>query len=149
VKPGDNFFRYANGHWYDTVRIADDQTGVGSYQFLNIPQQELLLHILDSVSKTTSTPSSIYQQVGDFFASGMHTTTIKQRRDEPIRPILAQIDAVRDVESFVRLAATELKEGNSSIIGFGIAPDNKNSSINIAHVGQTGIGLPERDYYFK
>ena len=39
IKPGDNFFRYVNGHWYDTAKIADDQTGVGSYMFLNIPQK--------------------------------------------------------------------------------------------------------------
>ena len=37
IKPGDNFFRYVNGRWYDTAKIADDQTGVGSYMFLNIP----------------------------------------------------------------------------------------------------------------
>ena len=55
IKPGDNFFRYVNGRWYDTVRIANDQSGVGSYSFLNIPQKLLLQHILDSVSKTRNT----------------------------------------------------------------------------------------------
>ena len=149
IKPGDNFFRYVNGRWYDTVKIADDQTGIGSYMFLNIPQQQLLLHILDSVSKTSHAAGSIDQQVGDFFASGMDTTTIDQRGYEPIRPILARIDGISDVQSLIQFAATELKEGNSSILGFGVAPDNKNSSIDIAHAAQTGIGLPERDYYFK
>ena len=149
VKPGDNFFRFVNGKWYDTVRIADDQTGIGSYQFLNIPQQQLLLRILDSVSGTQHDRGSIDQQVGDFFASGMDTTTIDRRGYEPIRPILGRIDAIRDLSSLIKFAATEIKEGNSSIIGFGISPDNKNSSIDIAHAGQTGIGLPERDYYFK
>lgn len=149
IKPGDNFFRFVNGRWYDTVRIADDQTGVGSYSFLNIPQQQLLQHILDSVASTSATPGSIEQQVGDFYASGMDTTTIDRRGYEPIQPILARIDGISDELSLVKLAATESKEGNSSIIGFGVSPDNKNSSINIAHVRQTGIGLPERDYYFK
>ena len=49
IKPGDNFFRYVNGRWYDTAKIADDQTGVGSYMFMNIPQKKLLQNILDSV----------------------------------------------------------------------------------------------------
>jgi putative endopeptidase len=149
IKPGDNFFRYVNGHWYDTAKIADDQTGVGSYSFLNIPQKKLLQHILDSVSKTPHTPGSIDQKVGDFYASGMDTVTINRRGYEPIRPILASIDAISDVPSLVKFAATELKAGNRSFIGFGISPDNKNSSINIAHVYQAGIGLPDRDYYFK
>ena len=118
VKPGDNFFRYVNGKWYDTAKIADDQTGVGSYSFLNIPQKQLLQHILDSVSKTQNTPGSIEQKVGDFYASGMDTATINQRGYEPIQPILARIDSIGDVASLVKFAATELKTGNRSIIAF-------------------------------
>ena len=149
IKPGDNFFRYVNGRWYDTAKIADDQTGVGSYMFLKIPQKQLLQNILDSVSKTKNTPGSIEQKVGDFYASGMDTVSINQRGYGPIQPILARIDAISDVPSLVKFVATELKAGNHSFIGFGISPDNKNSSINIAHVYQAGIGLPDRDYYFK
>ena len=149
IKPGDNFFRYVNGRWYDTAKIADDQTGVGSYSFMNIPQKQLLQHILDSVAQTQNAPGSIDQKVGDFYASGMDTTTINQRGYEPIRPILARIDAISDVPSLVKFAASELKTGNRSFIGFGISADDKNSGINIAHVYQAGIGLPDRDYYFK
>jgi len=149
IKPGDNFFRYVNGRWYDTAKIADDQTGVGSYMFLNIPQKKLLQNILDSVSKTQSNPGSIDQKVGDFYASGMDTATIYQRGYQPIQPILVRIDAIGDVPSLIKFAAIELKTGNQSFIGFGISPDNKNSAINIAHVYQAGIGLPDRDYYFK
>src|ERR1700735_4802386 len=107
IKPGDNFFRYVDGRWYDTAKIADDQTGVGSYSFLNIPQKQLLQHILDSVSKTQNAPGSIEQKVGDFYASGMDTITINRRGYEPIQPILARIDAISDVPSLVKFAATE------------------------------------------
>jgi putative endopeptidase len=149
IKPGDNFFRYVNGRWYDTAKIADDQTGVGSYSFMNIPQKHLMQNILDSVSKAQNAPGSIDQKVGDFYAAGMDTATINQRGYEPIQPILARIDAIGDVPSLVQFAATEMKTGNRSIIGFGISPDNRNSGIEIAHVYQAGIGLPDRDYYFK
>jgi putative endopeptidase len=149
IKPGDDFFRYVNGHWYDTAKIADDQTGVGSYMFMNIPQKQLLQNILDSVSKTEHSPGSIDQKVGDFYASGMDTTTVNKRGYEPIKPVLTRIDAINDVPALVKFAATELKTGNGTFIGVGISPDNKNSSINIAHVYQAGIGLPDRDYYFK
>lgn len=149
IKPGDNFFRYVNGKWYDTVKIADDQTGVGSYSFLNIPQKKLLQNILDSVSKINPPAGSIEQKVGDFYASGIDTATINKRGYEPIQPILARIDALTDAQLIVNFAAAELKAGNPSIINLGVYPDNKNSSINIAHVVQSGIGLPDRDYYFK
>ena len=49
IKPGDNFFDHVNKKWYDTVQIADDQVGVGSYSFLNIPQRQLLQNILEEV----------------------------------------------------------------------------------------------------
>jgi len=149
VKPGDNFFRYVNGRWYDTVKIADDQSGIGSYSFLNIPQKKLLQNILDSVSKLQNTPGSIEQKVGDFYASGMDTATINRRGYEPIQAVLGQIDAIKDVPALMKFVAAGLEAGNRSIIGFDISPDNKNSSINIAHVYQTGTGLPDRDYYFK
>src|ERR1700723_1240075 len=102
IKPGDNFFRYVNGRWYDTAKIAGDQAGVGSYSFLNIPQKQLLQNILDSVSKTTNAPGSIDQKVGDFYASGMDTATINRRGYEPVRPTLARIDAISDVPSLMR-----------------------------------------------
>jgi len=149
IKPGDNFFRYVNGRWYDTAKIASDQTGVGSYSFLNIPQKELLQHILDSVSKRNHTAGSIDQKVGDFYASGMDTVTIDRRGYEPIKPILKRIDDINDLPSLLKFVAVELKAGNRSIISFGISPDDKNSKINIAHAYQTGLGLPNRDYYFK
>ncbi|WP_259068046.1 M13 family metallopeptidase [Mucilaginibacter sp. X4EP1] len=149
IKPGDNFFRFVNGRWYDTAKIASDQSGVGSYSFMNIPQKQLLQNILDSVSKSKNAMGSVEQKVGDFYASGMDMATINQRGYQPIEPVLARIDAISDVPSMMKFVAAELKSGNGSIIGFGISPDDKNSSINIAHVYQTGIGLPERDYYFK
>jgi putative endopeptidase len=149
IKPGDNFFRFVNGKWYDTAKIAGDQAGVGSYSFLNIPQKQLLQNILDSISKTTNAAGSIDQKVGDFYASGMDTATINQRGYSPLRRVLLHIDSVRDVPSLMRFVAAEQVNNNRSIIGLEISPDNKNSGINIAHVSQTGIGLPDRDYYFK
>ncbi len=149
IKPGDNFFRYVNGRWYDTVKIADDQAGVGSYMFLNIPQQQLLQHILDSVSQSTHPMGSIEQKVGDFYASGMDTATINQRGYDPVKPVLTRIDAIQDPASLMQFVAAEMKTGNQSIIAFGVSPDDKNSSVNIAQVYQSGINLPNRDYYFK
>jgi putative endopeptidase len=149
IKPGDNFFRFVNGRWYDTVKIDDDQSGVGSYSFLNIPQKKLLQNILDSVSRTKNALGSVDQKVGDFYASGMDLATINKLGYQPVKPILARIESINNLPSLLNFVATEMKSGNQSIIGFGISPDDKNSGINIAHIYQAGINLPERDYYFK
>ncbi len=149
VKPGDDFFRYVNGIWYDTAKIADDQVGVGSYSFLNIPQKVLLQSILEEVSQVDNPAGSVEQLVGDFYASGMDTMAINERGFEPIKPMLDKIEKINDLKALMAFVADEAKLGDNSIISAGISPDDKNSTINIAHFGQSGLGLPDRDYYFK
>jgi putative endopeptidase len=148
-KPGDDFFLYANGIWFDSAKIPESQTGVGAYSFMNYPQRIRLQGLLDSISGTKNTTGTIEQKVGDFYASGMDTNAINKRGYDPIKPVLAQIDAITDLPSLLKLVSDEQKQGDGSIIGFSVGPDNKQSNINIAQFFQTGIGLPERDYYFK
>ena len=148
-KPGDNFFLYINNKWYDTAQIPPSQSGVGTYMFMNYPQRLRLQGILDSVSKATNTAGSIEQQLGDFYASGMDTLTINKRGYNPIKPILSAIDSIHDMAALLRFAANGAMANNASILAFGVGPDNKNSHLNIAHIYQTGIGMPDRDYYFK
>jgi putative endopeptidase len=149
LRPGNDFFRYVNGKWYDSVSIPASQAGVGAYMFMNFPQRMRLQGILDSISKSKNSAGSIAQKVGDFYASGMDTVTIDKRGYEPIKPLLAKIDAISDLPSLMSFVVNEAKVYNTSIIAFGVSPDEKNSSMNIAQIYQTGIGLPDRDYYFK
>ncbi len=148
-KPGDDFFAYANSIWYDTAQIPASQAGVGSYSFMNYPQRIRMQGILDSVSASRNAPGSIEQKVGDFYASGLDMAAINQRGYEPIKPLLARLDAVTDVAGLLKWVAEEQKVGDGSVIGFSVGSDNKQSTINIAQFSQTGIGLPDRDYYFK
>ncbi|RTY99457.1 M13 family peptidase [Flavobacterium sp. RSP49] len=149
LRPGDNFFRYVNGKWYDSVPIPASQTGVGAYMFMNYPQRIRLQGILDSISQSRNPIGSPEQKVADFYASGMDTVRIDERTYKPIKPLLAKIETINDIPSLMNFVAGEAKMDNSSIIAFGVSPDDKNSSRNIAHTYQTGIGLPDRDYYFK
>ena len=149
LRPGADFFRHVNGKWYDTVAIPASQSGVGAYMFMNYPQRMRLRGILDSISQRKNPAESTEQKVGDFYASGMDTLTIEKRGYTPIKPLLAKIEAIRDLRSLLHFVADEAKVGNSSIIALGVSPDAKNSKMNIAHAYQTGIGLPNRDYYFK
>jgi len=149
IKPGNNFFMYVNHIWYDTAQIPPTQAGVGSYMFMSYPQRLRLQGILDSVSRASNAPGSIEQKVGDFYASGMDTTAINKLGYDPIKPLLTSIESIRDIISLMKFVASEAKMENNSVLGFGVGPDNKNSDLNIAHAYQTGIGLPNRDYYFK
>jgi putative endopeptidase len=149
LKPGDDFFKYVNGKWYDSVPIPASQSGVGAYMFMNYPQRMRLQGILDSISESENPKGSVAEKVADFYASGMDTITIDKRGYTPIKPLLAKIDKITDIGSLMHFVANEVKVDNSSIIGFGVSSDEKNSSMNIAQLYQTGLGLPDRDYYFK
>ena len=149
IKPGDNFFEHVNKTWLDTVVIADDQAGVGSYSFLNIPQKKLLENILTEVSASTHKDGSIEQMLGDFYASGMDTARINTLGFEPLEAIFTKIESIDDISSMMNFVTAELSLGNESILSMYVSPDNENSSVNMLHFGQTGLGLPDRDYYFK
>jgi putative endopeptidase len=149
IKPGDDFFMHVNGRWYDTARIADDQVGVGSYSFMNIPQRALLENILEEVSAGTHPAGSNEQKVGDFYASGMDTKVINARGFEPVQPLLNEIESIKDLPAMMTFVNAQIARGNNSIIGMNVSPDQENSKINILHFSQSGLGLPDRDYYFK
>jgi putative endopeptidase len=149
IKPGDNFFEHVNKMWLDTVVIADDQAGVGSYSFLNIPQKKLLENILTEVSAGEHTVGSIEQMVGDFYTSGMDTASINSRGFEPLEPTFNKIEDLYNIASIMKFVISQLRLGNSSIMRMYVSPDNENSSVNMLHFSQTGLGLPDRDYYFK
>ena len=138
IKPEDNFFMYVNRIWYDTAQIPPSQSGVGAYMFMNYPQRLRLQGILDSVSKANNTPGSIEQKLGDFYASGMDTTTINQLGFDPIKPLLASIDSINNLTSLMKFVATQSRSNNTSFLAFSVGPDNKNSKLNIAHIYSDG-----------
>jgi len=149
VKPGDNFFEYVNGGWLKTAVIGATETSAGAGLDMFNGTKERLKGILDSVSKNPGAKGSIGQQVGDFYASGMDSATIEKRGYDPLKPYLAKINAFTSVKSMLQFEAEIKKTGYLYIIAMSAGPDLKNSGMVIANLSQTGIGLPDRDYYFK
>ena len=149
VKPGDNFFLFVNGNWIRNTTIPPTESSAGSFLDVYNTTKEHLKLILDSVSKVPQPKGSIGQKVGDFYASGMDSATIEKRGLNPVKPYLQQVDGLTDAKSIMRFEAEKHKEGFSYIAAMGIGADDKNSNMNIAGFYQTGLGLPDRDYYFK
>lgn len=149
LQPGDNFFKYVNGKWYDSAQIPASQSGVGAYRFMNFQQRLRLQGILDSVSKSNNAAGSLEQKIGDFFASGMDTTVINQRGFEPLKTGLDRINGITNITDMITFIADEAKLSNVYLIAFQVSPDQENSSMNMGHIYQSGIGMPDRDYYFK
>ncbi len=149
VKPGDDFFLYANGKWYDTATILPTESRAGARLEMDYIAKSHIRTILEEASKEKTEPGSIQQKVGDMYASGMDTATIEKLHFDPIKPWLKEIDTLSSVKSLLQFAAKQTTLGNDLLIGQFIGADEKNSTKNIAVYYQDGLGLPDRDYYFK
>ena len=149
LKPGDNFFEFVNGGWIKKATIPLSESEIGTFLDLYNGTLDHQKSILDDVSKQTNTAGSLEQKVGDFYASGMDSATIEKLGYDPVKPYLLKIDAIKDAGGIMQFIAEQQTMDNGLLFGFGIGPDDKNSSMNIAAFYQGGLGLPDRDYYFN
>jgi putative endopeptidase len=149
VKPGDNFYLYVNGKWVSKTKIPSSQSGVGGFTDLYYQTQNVLQHLLDSLSKANLVAGSIEQKVGDYYVSGMDSVTIDKRGYEPLKPYLSKISALTNPSGIIQFAAALQTEELNGLFNVIIGPDEKNSKSNIVIFSQGGLGLPDRDYYFK
>lgn len=147
VKPGDNFFLYANGKWMKNAKIPQTETGWGSFYTLYNDNLKNLRTILENAAKSNVTKGSNEQKVGDFYASGMDSLTIEKLGVIPVKPLLARIDGIKNDEDLINFVSEGFKNGQGDLFGFGVDPDDKMSSKNVLIFTQTGLNLPERSYY--
>ncbi|PMD98140.1 peptidase M13 [Siphonobacter sp. BAB-5405] len=149
VSPREDFFLYANGAWLKNTEIPASETGWGSFNILRDENNRHIHDILEAAAKSKAKKGSIEQRVGDFYASGMDTVAIEKRGYEPIKPILAEIDRIKDYKSLLAYSAAHPLEGGGTFLGIGVGADAKNPDAYIVSMRQTGTGLPEKDYYTK
>jgi len=144
VKPGDDFFDYVNGAWAKRTEIAADRTFVGIDSVLNDQIDRDVRAIVEDMAKNPAASGLIGQQVGDFYASWMDVVVIDAKGAAPLKPYLERISGVKDKGDLIDLFATV---GYESPVGVSIYPDLANPTQYAVYAGQSGLGLPNRDYY--
>jgi putative endopeptidase len=151
VKPGDDFFDYANGTWIKQNAIPAKETRWGSFNILHQENTDKLLGLLNEVSKTPGQPKgSLKQRVGDLYASGMDSLAIEKRGYDPIKADLSRIDKINDLNGVINEIVYERVNGEGSpLFGSGVGQDSKHPTKNIVEFRQGGTSLPDRDYYLK
>ena len=149
VQPGDNFFLFANGKWLKSAVIPETETGIGAAKELFDRTKANLKTLLEDAAKGGHAAGSIEQKVGDFYTSGMDSATIEKLGYNPVKPTLEKIDGIVNANGVMQFVAEQQKENTPLLFIQYVGPDEKNSSVNIAVYYQGGLGLPDRDYYFK
>ena len=151
VKPGDDFFRYANGAWVKRTEIPPEYSRWGAFNEL-IEHNNDALHAIAEQASTTSVDPKLApetQKVGDYYAGGMDEKTIEAQRTQPLEEEFKRIDAIKDRADLLTEIAHLHTIGIEAFFGFGAGQDSKDSSRDIAQAVQGGLGMPDRDYYTK
>jgi len=149
IRPGDNFYSYANGNWILQHPVPDSKTRWGSFDELREENSKRLRLLLDEAAANAGKDSKT-QKIGDFYSSGMDSAALETLGYQPVKADLARIDAVHDLDGLLAEIAYERTHGIASpLVGFNIGPDRKNVTQYIPQVGQGGTTLPDRDNYLK
>jgi putative endopeptidase len=147
VKPGDDFYRYADGHWMDTNQIPPDRTSWSSFMALADTAEHEIRTIAESLPPGAA-PGSTEQKVGDLYRAFLDTDAIEHAGLAPAEPALGAIRAARTYEQLAQLMGRP-DLAVKSPLGVAITTDQKNPDRYIVVIGQSGLGLPDRDYYLK
>ena len=150
VRPQDDFFRYVNGTWLETTEIPADRTNTGVFNDLRDKAREDVKAIIEDVSAMTDLePGSDEQKVADLYNSFMDTEKLDELGMTPLEAELARIDSIADKTELSSYFAHSAVTGGGAPFGFQVWVDAKESDRYVAYIGQAGLGLPDRDYYFR
>jgi len=149
VAPGDDFFSYANGTWIKNHPIPASESNSG----IGIEVQKEVYNRLRETSveaaKANATAGSNQQKIGDFWAVGIDSVKADKLGYTPIKPELDRIAAIKTPADVPGVIAQEIKIGVRALIGPRVSQDDKNSDKMALYLHQSGLGLPNRDYYFN
>ena len=150
VKPGDDFDRYANGHWRDTYQLKDYESDFGSFDWLNDQAEAHVRTIIEDLAKRTDlAPGSDEQKIRDYYASYMNQQARDAAGIKPLQPLLNRIAKISTQGELTAAFGRVDVEGTNAPVGIGLGVDRKDPNRYLVGVGVGGLGLPDKDYYFN
>jgi len=150
VEPGDDFFRYANGKAYDALVIPSDRTSYGSFALLRELSDNRLKAMIDGLTaRRDLVAGSDEQKIADAYRAYMDVERIERLDAQPLQPHLAAIRAANTREKLAAHMGGLNGRLGAGWFGTGVTIDQKNPTRYVVATGQSGLGLPNRDYYLE
>ena len=147
VRPGDDFFKYVNGTWIKNTPMPADKSRYGSFDALRDKAEENVRTTIEENAKLAHEPGSAGQKVGDFYNAFIDTDAIEKAGLAPAKPDLDAIAAAKTHDDIAKLMAIPGIPGGP--VGLGVGLDSKDPDAYTIDVTQSGLGLPDRDYYLR
>ncbi|MBB1308161.1 M13 family metallopeptidase [Pseudoalteromonas sp. SR41-8] len=148
IKPGDDFFMYASGTWYDNYVMPADKTRYGAFAGLAERSEERVKAIIEEIAarKDLNTEEKL---VADFYNAYMDTDTLNKLGVSPIKPLLTEISNVSSIDDLTKLFGQSWLTGVNSPIGGGMWFNRLDPNKYEMSLGAGGLGLPDRSYYLE
>jgi putative endopeptidase len=159
VKPGDDFYRYANGDWIKRTEIPPDRGDIGVIDSLIDLSQKRVAGLIDEAAKADAPPGSNVRKIADLYHSFMDEAAIEAKGLAPLRPQLDAIAAIRDKHALARALGESLRADvdalncgcfhTPNLFGLWVAPGFNDPEHYIAYLLQGGLEMPDREYYLS
>src|SRR5580658_9432446 len=159
VKPGDDFYRYANGDWLKRSEIPPDRSDTGVIDSLIDLSQKRIAALIEEASKANASAGSTTRKIVDFYHSYMDEATIEAKGLAPLRPHLDAIAAIRDKHDLARALGESLRADvdalnldnfhTANLFGLWVAPGFNDPEHYAAYLLQGGLEMPDREYYLS
>jgi putative endopeptidase len=149
TKPGNDFFRFANGTWIDHTQIPPDKPGYSLRLAMTDLTEQRLHEMMEENSRNNAEPSTLEQKVGAFYRSFMDEAAIEKIGAKAIAQQLGEIKNAKSRDEFAALMGRNTTDLEPTLFNFGIDVDLKDPNRYAFYITQGGLGLPDRDYYLK
>lgn len=150
IKPGNDFYEYAEGTWIKSHPVPANKSRYGEFEIVKDRTYDRIKKIVEGIANNTSAPEgSPEQKIGEFYRMGMDNSTLEKQRLDPIKDELKLIDNVSNTADIQAVSTQMMDYGMDPFFSMYAAPDKKNSKVMLATLTQGGLGLPDRDFYFR
>ncbi|MFV0555257.1 MAG: M13 family metallopeptidase [Mangrovibacterium sp.] len=149
ISPAADFDEYANGGWKRNNPMPDEKSRFGSFDKLADLADLQLKEIFTELAEKDYPAGSIEKKISDFYKAGMDTVAIEAAGMQPVLKQLEQVDALKSKKELFQLMGQWARSYDNPFFRIGTGADLKNSEMQVLYVSQSGISMPDRDYYLK
>ncbi len=147
--PGASFYHFANGGWMKKHPLTDEYSRFGSFDMLAENNRKQLRELIEGLAKQKHDVGTVAQKIGDLYNMALDSVRLNKEGILPIKAELEKIASLKNKAEIYPMIAEMEKKGISPYFNVYVGADDMNSSMNMVHTYQGGIGMGERDYYLE